>query len=267
MPEFLTILACKVCLMSYEHYDNPLIGRYASSEMSRLWGPQRKVSTWRRLWVALAEAEAELRRTQAAVAAARVSDDGRHIAITSLIAGRITKAEARLGAYVTAGTELFRVADPRRIQIEAAVTAADARHIRTGDSAAIELPGGETVAARVRSATPSLDVESRAATILLLPIAPATPLTPGQSVRVRITPREASPAAGVVVPEAAVQSIAGRDSLFIRTRDGFQARPVTIGARGAGRVEIVGGLDAGTEIATTGAFLLKAELGKDEAEH
>ena len=28
--------------------------------MSELWGPQRKFSTWRRLWVALAEAEAEL---------------------------------------------------------------------------------------------------------------------------------------------------------------------------------------------------------------
>jgi adenylosuccinate lyase len=28
--------------------------------MSRLWGPQRKFSTWRRLWVALAEAEADL---------------------------------------------------------------------------------------------------------------------------------------------------------------------------------------------------------------
>jgi adenylosuccinate lyase len=45
---------------SYATYDNPLIDRYASAEMSRLWGPQRKFSTWRRLWVALAEAEAEL---------------------------------------------------------------------------------------------------------------------------------------------------------------------------------------------------------------
>jgi adenylosuccinate lyase len=43
-----------------DFYDNPLIGRYASAEMSRLWGPQRKFRTWRRLWVALAEAEAEL---------------------------------------------------------------------------------------------------------------------------------------------------------------------------------------------------------------
>lgn len=41
-------------------YDNPLVGRYASREMSELWGPQRKFSTWRRLWVALAEAEAEM---------------------------------------------------------------------------------------------------------------------------------------------------------------------------------------------------------------
>jgi adenylosuccinate lyase len=41
-------------------YDNPLITRYASRQMSELWGPQRKFSTWRRLWVALAEAEQEL---------------------------------------------------------------------------------------------------------------------------------------------------------------------------------------------------------------
>lgn len=42
------------------HYENPLISRYASDEMSRLFSPQHKHSTWRRLWVALAEAEAEL---------------------------------------------------------------------------------------------------------------------------------------------------------------------------------------------------------------
>jgi adenylosuccinate lyase len=41
-------------------YDNPLISRYASRQMSLLWSPQRKFSTWRRLWLALAEAEAEL---------------------------------------------------------------------------------------------------------------------------------------------------------------------------------------------------------------
>ncbi len=43
-----------------EFYENPLIARYASAEMSRLWGPLRKFRTWRWLWVQLAEAEAEL---------------------------------------------------------------------------------------------------------------------------------------------------------------------------------------------------------------
>jgi adenylosuccinate lyase len=41
-------------------YDNPLIGRYASKEMAERWGPLRKFRIWRRLWLALAIAEAEL---------------------------------------------------------------------------------------------------------------------------------------------------------------------------------------------------------------
>jgi adenylosuccinate lyase len=46
--------------MPHEVYDNPLISRYASRDMAALWGDQKKHSTWRRLWVALAEAESEL---------------------------------------------------------------------------------------------------------------------------------------------------------------------------------------------------------------
>jgi adenylosuccinate lyase len=44
-----------------EHqYQNPLITRYASREMSGIWSAHRKHSTWRRLWVALAESQREL---------------------------------------------------------------------------------------------------------------------------------------------------------------------------------------------------------------
>jgi adenylosuccinate lyase len=53
---------------SFQSYDNPLVTRYASREMAALWSPQRKFSTWRRLWVALAEAEHEL---------GLLADDGR----------------------------------------------------------------------------------------------------------------------------------------------------------------------------------------------
>jgi len=44
----------------YRSYQNPLTGRYASKEMSYNWSPQRKHSTWRRLWLALAESEKAL---------------------------------------------------------------------------------------------------------------------------------------------------------------------------------------------------------------
>ena len=46
--------------MPHDTYENPLSQRYASREMLQLWSPQRKFGTWRRLWLALAEAEAEL---------------------------------------------------------------------------------------------------------------------------------------------------------------------------------------------------------------
>jgi adenylosuccinate lyase len=46
--------------ISHDRYENPLIARYASPEMANLWGDQKKFSTWRRLWVMLAEAEQEL---------------------------------------------------------------------------------------------------------------------------------------------------------------------------------------------------------------
>lgn len=47
-------------MSAHNEYQNPLITRYASREMSQIWSAQTKHSTWRKLWVALAESEAEL---------------------------------------------------------------------------------------------------------------------------------------------------------------------------------------------------------------
>ncbi len=46
--------------MENEIYVTPLSGRYASKEMNKIWSPSAKYSTWRKLWVALAETEKEL---------------------------------------------------------------------------------------------------------------------------------------------------------------------------------------------------------------
>ena len=44
----------------HEFYESPLCGRYAGEEMKRLFSDDVKFSTWRRLWLALAESEREL---------------------------------------------------------------------------------------------------------------------------------------------------------------------------------------------------------------
>jgi adenylosuccinate lyase len=47
-------------IKDYTSYTNPLITRYASKEMSYIFSDEKKFSTWRKLWVALAKSEKEL---------------------------------------------------------------------------------------------------------------------------------------------------------------------------------------------------------------
>ena len=46
--------------MARDTYESPLSSRYADKEMKYLFSPDMKFRTWRRLWIALAEAEMEL---------------------------------------------------------------------------------------------------------------------------------------------------------------------------------------------------------------
>ena len=41
-------------------FEHPLVDRYASKEMSFIWSPEKKFSTWRKLWLALAQSEQAL---------------------------------------------------------------------------------------------------------------------------------------------------------------------------------------------------------------
>ena len=117
---------------------------------------------------------------------------------------------------------------------------------------------------RVRAITPGLNLETRTATAVL--DVPATGLQPGQSLRARLFPKATGTSAAIVVPDEAVQTVEGRDVVFVRSAQGFQAVPVRVGQRSAGRAEILGGLKAGQSIAARNAFLLKAEMGKGEGE-
>jgi cobalt-zinc-cadmium efflux system membrane fusion protein len=212
----------------------------------------------------LAVAEAEVRRAREAAAAAHVTPDGK-IAVTSPLTGQITSARAALGTFVQPETELFRIADPNFIQIEASVTAMDAQRIVIGDSAKIATPSGANLPATVRSVASTVNVESRAATVVLSLTGKHEPLSPGEIVQATITPKIAGPG-GVVVSEDAVQNVGGRNVVFVRTATGFKVQPVVLGSRSAGRVSILSGVSVGETIATANAFFLKAELNKGAGE-
>ena len=240
-----------------------LAGRQLARERSLLAQGVSPRADYESAQANLAVAQADAQRASAAAGAARITGDGRSVAVVSAIAGRITSAPASLGQYVAAETELFRVADPRRLQITANVPPADASRVRAGDRVELTTNDGRMIAGRVRSDTGVVDPVTRSATVVIVPSAGGSTLVPGQLVQARIFASGGAVRGGVMVPQDAVQTIGNRTVVFVRTAAGFKARTVQVGARSGGLVAIVAGLAAGTPIATANAFLLKAELGKN----
>lgn len=211
-------------------------------------------------------AKADAARASIAASNAGVTSDGRGTAVTSPINGRVTASMASLGAFVQPETELFRVSDPSKTEVQVSIGATDAARVMPGDRAVVDFGDGQIIEGTVRSVTPALDPQSRTATAIV--DVGGAQIVPGRSVRVRLFLSGASPGGttAIVVPEEAVQSVEGKDVVFIRTAEGFKPQPVVTGQRSAGRIEIVSGLASGTSIATRNAFLLKAEISKSAEE-
>ncbi|MFY9514670.1 MAG: efflux RND transporter periplasmic adaptor subunit [Rubrivivax sp.] len=206
-------------------------------------------------------ANAEVARASSVARSARVTANGQSIAVVSPISGRITAQRSVLGASVTTDAELFRVADTRSVQIEASVTALDTRRIAAGDPATVVGRAGAPLDAKVRSVTPTVSGDARAATVLLTLDGGPGELVVGEGVQVRLHTRTQG-AGGFTVPEDAVQRIEGRDAVFVQTPEGFKVVPVLVGPRSNGVAQIVSGVQGNENVATRNAFLLKAELRK-----
>ncbi|MYM96449.1 efflux RND transporter periplasmic adaptor subunit [Duganella vulcania] len=214
---------------------------------------------------ALSVAESEVQRAALVARAAHVSADGKSVAVISPIAGTITAQAGTLGAFVQPQTELFHITGHGPMQVEASIAAADISRVKAGDKATVIAASGEPIAATVRSVTTAVSGSARAATAVLTPDARTATLVAGEGVQVRFHLQAG--AAGLVVPEDAVQNIEGRDVLFVRTRDGFRVQRVLVGERSGGSARIVSGVRAGELVATRNAFLVKADMiksAKDE---
>jgi len=181
--------------------------------------------------------------------------------IRSGIGGTVLEQHAAPGEAIGRERAAFVVGDLRTVWAVLAIYPQDAPRVRAGQKVFIRAPGVPAVDAEIDYVSPVVDPHTRAAR--------ARVVLPNKDGRWRpglfVTATVAEPVeAPVVVPVAAVQTVDGRSVVFAREGGRVEAREVTLGRRGRLHVEVEAGLEAGTEVAHEGVFVLKAELEKGE---
>lgn len=197
---------------------------------------------------------------------AKSADGSRHrfYEIKSPIAGRVTARSLVLGQAVDTDKPIFRIADLSTVWIEMAVPPRDLPSVAEGQKVRVQL--GESVGtAAVIAVSPVIDPETRSAIVLaeLDNGAGSWKLGDYANALLLSNAREVE----IVIARAAVQTIDGSSAVFVAEDGGFRLRKITTGQQDSLNVEVVSGLEFGETVAITNAFILKAELGKSEAEH
>lgn len=218
-----------------------------------------------RLDVTAAEArraEAELRAARARLGAYGAPGPDGLVVVRSPLAGVVTRMSATPGQFLhEEALQVATVADPRRVELAFDAPPAAASLIRVGDRLEGSLAGSQAVSGVVIALAPAGD--GGVVVVRARPTGAASPVGTVISARVRADAGDGA----LVVPLEAVQTVEGRASVFVAEDGGFRARPVVTGRTADGRVEVLSGLDGTERLAGRGAFLLKAELAKGEADH
>lgn len=180
--------------------------------------------------------------------------------------GVVVDQPAVAGQAVDDSKPLLTIADLSQVWVEAAVPVGSLGQVGTGMAARVSVGAQpQPIEGKVDLVGPVLGEASRMATARIVLANPGRALRPGMLASVDLIGPAAS--APVTVASDAIQTIHERTVVFVRTAGGFRAQAVTTGRTDGKRTEIARGLAAGTPYATAGSFLLKADLGKGEAEH
>ena len=189
------------------------------------------------------------------------------VSITAPASGQVIARTVTLGQTVAADAELFRVADLSKMAVTLALSPSDAARVQPGSGIEI-MAGDRKSAARVSFMSPVLDQSSRLVTVIAIIDNNARQWRVGEPVTASIRlAAEGAPTSSLLVPQSALQTVEGRQVVFVRTDHGFKATPVRLGATSGDNVIVTSGLRGDEQLAGPNSFTLKAELGKGEAEH
>lgn len=221
----------------------------------------------------LADARAEVNRARThlteflGVPLSGALPGGDFISIRAPAAGIVVRRLVTPGTVVSPGQEVFTVADTSSLWLIAAVNEADLSRIRVGSAATVFVRAypNHAFAGKVIRLGEELDPHTRTLQVRVLVPNPQAMLKPEMYADVRIAAGESRPA--IYVAEAALQDLGGQAVVFVRVApDEFEPRPVRIGARANGTVEILAGLKPGETVVTRGSFTLKSELFRSTLE-
>ncbi|TPG47154.1 efflux RND transporter periplasmic adaptor subunit [Sphingomonas glacialis] len=213
------------------------------------------------------EARIAYRQAQSQVSAAGGGGGGlNRLGIVAPIAGQIIARPVLLGQTVAADSELYRIADLGRVSLSLNLKPQDAGRVKPGAIVTVTAPGRQA-SARISFVSPALDPQTRQVPVIATLDNRAGQWRVGEPVTAAVELSGSDGSSAVRVPTTAVQTIAGKSVVFVRTAKGFQATLVTLGDAAGDTVIVQSGLTGQERIATTGSFTLKAELGKGEAAH
>lgn len=214
--------------------------------------------------VTAAEAERDTARAALSAAGALVNGQQGTYALSAPFAGTVVARDALAGRHASAGQPLIQVADLSTLWALLEIPEADAAQVRAGQRVTLTfdtLPGQPHVATVTRVGA-SVDPASRTVRARVELPNPEGALKAGLFLRAQV--EVAAEHAAVMVPHQAIQRAEGRTLVFVKKQEGlYEPVAVKLGAGTREEVEVVEGLKAGTEVVTTGAFLLKTEILKE----
>lgn len=211
-------------------------------------------------------AQAELESALAALGAAGAAAEGgggRYV-LKAPFRGTVVARNAVVGRTAAIGQVLLEVADLSTMWAILEVPESDAALVVPGQNVTLHFDAwkGETRTATVSRVAASVDAETRTVRVRVDLPNPDRKLKAGLFVRGKI--HVGNERQSLLVPRDAVQSVEGRSIVFVKEGEGLYVPvAVTLGSQTRGLVEVMHGIDAGAEVVTAGAFLLKTEILKE----
>jgi cobalt-zinc-cadmium efflux system membrane fusion protein len=183
------------------------------------------------------------------------------------IGGTIIDRQISLGEYVSEQKPAFVVADLTTIWVDLSIYRQDFKRVRFGDEVLIDPDDGRgEIKGAISYIAPvgASDTQTALARVVLQN--PDGRLRPGLFVTARLVLAKRNVAVAVRV--GAIQALESKTVVFVREEgDKIEARPVAVGEADPNFVEIKAGLSAGERYVAENSFVVKAEMGKGEAEH